>query len=173
MLKPAILATLTLCRSIVRFRTIALHAYQTLNFGSDSKPVAPFFAYKQFKGQRRCWRFETKVIPFKRLLFLPPEVQLPSLDTPNSRLYALCVWVVKLEANGASMLAFSCKHLGVSYLDCGGLRTLGMLPAAWKTGETMQRATNLAVLQCVRCVQVTSLRDDFWSTFSPPTRFMF
>ena len=115
--------------------------------------------------------------PVQKVAVLPPEVHLSSLGTPSKLWYALCVWVVKLEANGASTLAFSYKLDGsviwtsLQSFNYGGLRTLGMLlAAAWKisTGETMQRATDFAVLRCVRCVQVTSesLRDDFWSTFT-------
>ena len=39
--------------------------------------AALFLACKQFEGQRRCWSVQ-KVILFKKLLFLPPEVHLPS-----------------------------------------------------------------------------------------------
>ena len=140
-----------------------------------------FSACKHLKGQQRCWRFDKKVIPFKKLLFcLLKFTFLPWAGPGKDQTLFVHVWVVKLEANSAPRLAFS-YNLDDSVIqtslltveDWPSLRTLEMLPAAWKSGETMQRATNFAVVRCVRVVRVTSFRDDFWTTFAPSRMYMF
>ena len=63
-----------------------------------------------------------------------------------------------------------------SSFDCGGQsfsENVGNVASLLENWTDDAEAPNYAVLRCVRRVQVTSLRDDFWSTFTPPRFFLF